>query len=167
MHVQCLSKAAKLDRRLARAELRTKQRFWFCEIPDSPDSGEYVPSSNESDEDDFDFGAFIHRATAHANRHNQNCPRPIHQPRRIDVPVQKEKVKAKSPNKRKSPSEDYFRDTLTVRNFHEQSLESSVRPRANKIQNANERHCCALKSKLPSEKRSIKFSNQSLERARF
>ena len=38
-------------RRLARAQLRTKQRLWFCELPDSPDSSFYAPSSNERDED--------------------------------------------------------------------------------------------------------------------
>ena len=27
--------------------------FGFCELPDSPDSSDDAPSSNESDEDDF------------------------------------------------------------------------------------------------------------------
>ena len=48
--------------RLARAGLRTKQRLWFCQIPDSPDNSCYAPSTNESDEDDFGYGAFIDRA---------------------------------------------------------------------------------------------------------
>ena len=42
----------------ARAELRTEPIVWFCELSDSPDGSEYAPSSNESDEDDFDYGAF-------------------------------------------------------------------------------------------------------------
>ena len=65
-----------LTRRWARAELRTEQRIWFCELPDSPDNSEYAPSSNK------------------VTRH-------IHQPRRIDLPAQKKKVKEKSPNKRR------------------------------------------------------------------
>ena len=50
------------NRRTARAELRTEERFWFCELPDSPDSSCYAPSSNGSDEDDFDYGPFIDQA---------------------------------------------------------------------------------------------------------
>ena len=50
------------NRRLARAELRTEERFWFCELPDSPDSSCCAPSSNGSDEDDFDYGPFIDQA---------------------------------------------------------------------------------------------------------
>ena len=46
-------------RRLARAELRTEQRLYFGELPASPDSIVYAPSTNESDEDDFDYGALI------------------------------------------------------------------------------------------------------------
>ena len=61
-----LSKTAQLDRRWARAEIRTKQRLWFCELPDSPDGSEYAPSSNECDEGDFDYGA-----TVCANQCNQ------------------------------------------------------------------------------------------------
>ena len=41
--------------RLARAELRIERRLWLCELPDSPDSSDYAPAPNESDEDDFDF----------------------------------------------------------------------------------------------------------------
>ena len=41
-------------RRLARAERQTKQSLWFCELPNSPDGSVYAPSTNESDEDDFD-----------------------------------------------------------------------------------------------------------------
>ena len=49
-------------RRSARAEYLTQQRLWFCEPPDSPDNSEYALSTNESDEDDFDYGAPINRA---------------------------------------------------------------------------------------------------------
>ena len=35
--------------------------MWFCELPSSPDRSIYA-SSNESDEDDVDYGAFIDRA---------------------------------------------------------------------------------------------------------
>ena len=52
---------------MVRAELRTKERLWICERPDSPDSSGYAPSSNESGEDDFDYVAVIHRA----NQRNQ------------------------------------------------------------------------------------------------
>ena len=41
-----------------RAELRAKHGMWIWELPDSPDSSEYALSSNESDEDDFAYGAF-------------------------------------------------------------------------------------------------------------
>ena len=57
--------------RLARAELRTEQRLWLCELPDSPDSSECALSSNESDEDDSEHGAFIDRATAYSNQGSQ------------------------------------------------------------------------------------------------
>ena len=50
------------SRWLARAELRTEQRLYIGELPDSPDSSEHAPSTNESDEDDFGYGAFIDRA---------------------------------------------------------------------------------------------------------
>ena len=46
--------------RMARADLWTKRRLWICELPDSPDSSYYAPSSNESD-DDFDYEAPIDR----------------------------------------------------------------------------------------------------------
>ena len=50
-------------RRLGRAELGTKKRLWYCELPGSPHScSVYAPSSIESDEDDFEYGALIDRA---------------------------------------------------------------------------------------------------------
>ena len=57
------------DRLVQKFEL--KKSFWFCELPDSPENSEDVPSTNESDEDDFDCGAFVHRATACAEQRNQ------------------------------------------------------------------------------------------------
>ena len=56
------SRVENWSRRLARAELRTEQRLYFCELSDSLDSSIYAPSINESDEDDFDCGALIDRA---------------------------------------------------------------------------------------------------------
>ena len=49
------------SRRLARAE-RTERRLYFGELPDSPDSCCYAPSTIEGDEDDYDCGAFSDRA---------------------------------------------------------------------------------------------------------
>ena len=48
--------------RSARAELRTTQKRWFCELPASPDSSCYVASSNGSYADDVDYEAFNDRA---------------------------------------------------------------------------------------------------------
>ena len=45
------------SRRLIRAEIRTEQRLWFCELLDSPTSGCCPPSPNDSDEDDVDYEA--------------------------------------------------------------------------------------------------------------
>ena len=59
IQVQSLSKTAKLDPTM---EFRAKKRLWFCELPDSPDSSVCASSTNESDEDDFDCGAFNDRA---------------------------------------------------------------------------------------------------------
>ena len=59
------------QRRSARAAIRTQERRWFCELPDSPDSSCSAPWTNGSDEDEFDYGAFIDRATAYANQRNQ------------------------------------------------------------------------------------------------
>ena len=93
-------------------------------------------------------------------------------PKRIDLPVQRKTVRTIEGNGCnceycKSLSEDYLREALTVRNFHEQPLESRGKPRANQtIPNAHARHHCA-KTKLPSEKRNIKFSCHHLERARL
>ena len=50
---------------IVRAEIRTKERLWFCEPPDSPTSLSEPPSSNESCEDDFDYGANIDRVDQH------------------------------------------------------------------------------------------------------
>ena len=47
------------SRRLARSEHRTEQGLHDWELPDWPDSSVYAPSTNESDEDDFDYGAVI------------------------------------------------------------------------------------------------------------
>ena len=56
INIQSLSKTAQLDLKIGScAELRIKRRLWLCELPDSPDSSDYAPSSNECDEDDFDF----------------------------------------------------------------------------------------------------------------
>ena len=65
--------------RLARAELRTGQRFYIGELPDSPDSSVYALSINESDEDDFDYGALVDpadqrdpdRFISHKNNHGR------------------------------------------------------------------------------------------------
>ena len=46
-------------RRLARTELRIEQRLYIGELPYSPDSSVYAPSTNEGDEDDFDYGTFV------------------------------------------------------------------------------------------------------------
>ena len=83
----------------------------------------------------------------------KDCPF-IHSQRRIDLSVQRTKVKEKSPNKErwrlhceycKSPSE-LFREALQVRNIHEQRLESRGNSWAKKTsQNASERHYCAWK----------------------
>ena len=54
-----------------RKNSNSKKSIWWCEVSDSPDSSEYAPSTNESDADDFDNGAFIDRATAYANQRNQ------------------------------------------------------------------------------------------------
>ena len=87
-------------RRLARAALRIKQRLRVCELPDSPDSSEYAPFSNESDEDDFDCGTFIDGETAHANQRNQ-----FHQTnssaKKNRSTSPQGKVKEQSPNKRR------------------------------------------------------------------
>ena len=50
------------NRRMARAELRTKERLWFCALPDSPTSLSETPSTTERGEGDFDHGVFIDRA---------------------------------------------------------------------------------------------------------
>ena len=46
-------------RRVARTELRIEQRLYIGELPYSPDSSVYAPSTKEGDEDDFDYGAFV------------------------------------------------------------------------------------------------------------
>ena len=120
--------------RLARAELRTEDRLCFCELPDSPDSSEYPPSSNESDEDDFDYGG----ATAYANQRNQVLQTDsAAMKNRSTSPngkgegkvSEQEKVTVAIVNIAKTPSEDYFRQAFAVRNFHEQPLESRGKPR--------------------------------------
>ena len=56
---------------------------------------------------------------------------------------------------------------LAIRNFQEHRHENRGKPRAyGTIQNAK-KAILALKSKLPSEEESIKFSHQILERATF
>ena len=52
-------------RRSARAKFRTKERLWFCELPDSPTSLSKPPSSIERGEDDFDYGALSYQANQH------------------------------------------------------------------------------------------------------
>ena len=46
---------------LARAKRRLEQTLELCELPDSPPSSCYAPSTNECEEDDFDDGALINR----------------------------------------------------------------------------------------------------------
>ena len=58
-------------RRLARAERRV-------ELPDSPSSSVYAPSTTESDEDDFDYGAVIDRVN------QRQVPQPRHNHGRMD-----------------------------------------------------------------------------------
>ena len=41
--------------------MQTEQRFGLCELPDSRKSRCDPPSTNESDEDDFDYDALIER----------------------------------------------------------------------------------------------------------
>ena len=48
------------------------ERLWTCEPPDSLDSSRYAPSSKESDEDDFDCGAFVDPTNV------TNCPKQFH-----------------------------------------------------------------------------------------
>ena len=50
------------SRNFAHAERRLEQRLYFYELPDSPDRSSYAPSANESDEDDFEYEAFVDRA---------------------------------------------------------------------------------------------------------
>ena len=110
-------------------------------------------------------------------KHMSNEERIVHlynHNRRIDLPVQTEKVKEKSPKRKcngcnceycKSPSDDYVRKTVAIRNFHEH-------PHASRGKQVGQskmpmKSILALKRKLPSEKRSIRFSHQSLEKAKF
>ena len=129
-----------LTRRLARAELGTEQRLWFCDLPDSPGSSEHAPSSNESDEDDFDYGAFCWSSDCLCQPTQSITPDTsisqegsIYQPKRkrSRKGVRTREGNGCSCEYRKSPSEDYFWEALTVRNFHDQPLESSGKPRAN------------------------------------
>ena len=53
------------SRRLNRAELRTEQRVCICELPESPKSNSYAPSTDEIDADDFHCGALIDRPDHH------------------------------------------------------------------------------------------------------
>ena len=89
-----------LTRRLARAELRTEQRLWFCELPDSPGSSEYAPSSKKVTRTISIMELLLfERLLMPTNAINYT--RHIHQQRRIDLPAHKEKVQEKSPNKRR------------------------------------------------------------------
>ena len=45
------------NRKMDREEIRTEQRRWFCELPDSPRNVSYASKTNENDEDDFDCGS--------------------------------------------------------------------------------------------------------------
>ena len=44
---------------MGQAELRTEKRLCFCELPDSLDSSVDASSSDESDDDNLDYGALI------------------------------------------------------------------------------------------------------------
>ena len=90
-------------RTLPRAELRTEGRQWSCELPDLPASSEYAPPSNGSYVDDVDYGAFVHRATAHANQRNQSL--------QTDSPAKRNP--STSP-KRKGKEEDSEQEKVTV-----------------------------------------------------
>ena len=133
-------------RRLVRAEFRTGQRLWFCELPDSPDSSEDAPSSNESDEDDFDYGAFIDRATAHANQRNQL--------RQTDSSAKKNRPASPEGKGKMSEQEKVTVAMVTVANHSPRT--SSEKPLVNshlkaegcfehlrRSRNAHERHDCA------------------------
>ena len=60
-HFECVRRANRRlqswSPRLGRAELRTEERLYFCELPDSPTSGSEPLSTIESDENVFDHGA--------------------------------------------------------------------------------------------------------------
>ena len=49
-------------RRFARAELRIEQRLYFCELPDSPRSSSYTQVTDDSNEDDFNYGSLNDQA---------------------------------------------------------------------------------------------------------
>ena len=49
-------------RRFARAELRIEQRLYFCELPDSPRSSSETPVTDDSNEDDFNYGSLNDQA---------------------------------------------------------------------------------------------------------
>ena len=125
------------------------------------------------------FEAFIDRATAYCQSWQSMTPDRLHQPRRIDLPVQKAKVMERSPKKRRvtvaieNIANHRPRSYILQRQFLQflPSMNSYLKAEGNLEQirrtRTSMKGIIGLPRKLPSEKGRIKFSYQSLEGARF